>query len=139
VLTEETLMTPTARAVTWLRIAVVYFVVAVTLGIVMGASGDHSLMPVHAHINMLGWVCMTLFGLIGHVYPATTQGRMADIQFWLYNLTVPVLLVTLTLVLSGNPALEPVLGALSVVTGVAVLLFALGVWNSVKVTATAAR
>jgi hypothetical protein len=131
-------MTPTARSVTWLRIAVVYFVVAVTLGIVMGASGDHSLMPVHAHINMLGWVCMTLFGLIGHVYPATTQGRMADIQFWLYNLTVPVLLAMLTLVLKGHPALEPILGALSVVVGVTVLLFAFAVWNSVKFPSTTA-
>lgn len=130
-------MTDNTRSITWLRIAVVYFVVAVALGIVMGASGDHSLMPVHAHLNLLGWVSMTLFGLIGHVYPATTQGRRADIQFWLYNLSVPVLLVMLAALLRGNKAIEPLLAVGSIVTGVAVLLFAFNVYSGVKTAAAA--
>jgi hypothetical protein len=33
------------------------------LGIVMGISQDFSLAPVHAHINLLGWVSMMLYGL----------------------------------------------------------------------------
>ncbi len=33
------------------------------LGIWMGVSGDHSLAPTHAHLNLIGWVTMTLFGL----------------------------------------------------------------------------
>jgi hypothetical protein len=132
-------MTSNTRSATWLRIAVVYFVVGVTLGIVMGASGDHTLRPVHAHINLLGWVSMTLFGLIGHFYPATTQGRVADIQFWLYNLSVPVLLVMLTALLRGHESLEPLLAAGSVVTGIAVLLFAYQVFTGVKVQTAAAR
>ncbi len=130
-------MTVTARSVTWLRIAVVYFVVAVTLGIVMGASGDHSLMPVHAHLNLLGWVSMTLFGLIGYVYPATTQGRRADVQFWLYNLSVPVLLAMLAALLRGHKELEPLLAVGSIVTGIAVLLFAYNVLAAVKAPAAA--
>jgi len=130
-------MTASTRSVTWLRIAVVYFVVAVTLGIVMGASGDHSLMPVHAHINLLGWVSMTLFGLIGHVYPATTRGRLADVQFWLFNLSVPVLLAMLTALLRGHKELEPLLAVGSVVTGIAVLLFAYNVLTGVKAPAAA--
>ena len=58
-------MTDNTRSRTWFCVAVAYFVCAVTLGIVMGASGDHTLMPVHAHLNLLGWVTMALFGLIG--------------------------------------------------------------------------
>ena len=85
-------MTASARSAAWLRIAVVYFVIGVTLGIVMGASGDHGMMPVHAHLNLLGWVSMTLFGLIGRAHPPVLEGRVAAIQFWLYNLSVPVLL-----------------------------------------------
>ena len=130
-------MIESARSATWLRIAVVYFVVGVTLGIVMGASGDHSLMPVHAHINLLGWVSMTLFALIGRFYPATQQGRIATLQFWLYNLGVPTLLVLLTALLRGNEALGPVVGAASVVVGVAVLLFAYLVFTGVKTPAAA--
>lgn len=33
------------------------------LGIWMGLQGDFTLMPVHAHINLLGWVTMSLYGL----------------------------------------------------------------------------
>jgi hypothetical protein len=57
---------PRSRA--WLRLAVAYFAVGVMLGVAMGASGDHSLFPLHAHINLLGWVSMALFGLIGTVH-----------------------------------------------------------------------
>lgn len=117
-------MTDNARSRAWFRVAVVYFVVAVALGIVMGASGDHTLMAVHAHINLLGWVTMALFGLIGLAYPAITEGRAAAWQFWLHNIGVPVMLVALTARLKGVEAAEPVIGIASVVVGIGVVLFA---------------
>ncbi|WP_431275776.1 hypothetical protein ACQ858_05630 [Variovorax ureilyticus] len=117
-------MTDNARSRAWFRVAVVYFVVAVALGIVMGASGDHTLMAVHAHINLLGWVTMALFGLIGLAYPAITEGRAAAWQFWLHNTGVPVMLVALTARLKGVEAAEPVIGIASVVVGIGVVLFA---------------
>jgi hypothetical protein len=33
------------------------------LGIAMGVGQDFSLAPVHAHLNLLGWVTMALYGL----------------------------------------------------------------------------
>ena len=122
-------MSDNARSATLFRLAVVYFVVALALGIMIGASGDHGLMPVHAHLNLLGWVSMTLFGVIGRFYPVTTRGRIATLQFWLYNLGVPVLLLTLAALLRGHAALDPVVGA---VVGISVLLFAYGVFTGVK-------
>ncbi len=122
-------MSDNARSATLFRLAVVYFVVAVALGIMIGASGDHGLMPVHAHLNLLGWVSMTLFGVIGRFYPVTTRSRIATLQFWLYNLGVPVLLLTLAALLRGHAALDPVVGA---VVGISVLLFAYGVFTGVK-------
>jgi hypothetical protein len=120
------------RSRRWLTLAVVYFCIGVTLGIVMGASGDHSLFPLHAHINLLGWVSMTLFAVIGALYPATTRGRIADLQFWIYNISLPILAVLLALVLKGNKALEPVLGFSSIALGVAVLLFAYQVISAMR-------
>ena len=132
-------MTDATRGSTWLRIAVVYFVLGVSLGIVMGATNNFTLRPVHVHLNLLGWVSMALFGLIGHFYPATLRGRVANIQFWLYNLGVPTLLALLTALLLGNAAVGPVLGAVSVVVGVAVLLFAYLVLANVKAPAATNR
>jgi hypothetical protein len=34
-----------------------------TMGIVMGISQDFTLAPSHAHLNLLGWVTMAIFGL----------------------------------------------------------------------------
>ncbi|HJV75771.1 MAG TPA: DUF2871 family protein [Noviherbaspirillum sp.] len=107
-------MIANARSRAWLRVAVGYFVVAVALDIVMGASGDHSLSAVHAHLNLLGWVSMALFALIGMAHPAITKGRLATAQFWLYNIGVPVMLGALAFRQKGYAAAEPVIGAASV-------------------------
>jgi len=112
------------RSRIWFQLAAVYFALGVTLGVVMGASGDHSLLPVHAHINLLGWVSMALFALIGMACPSITEGRAAALQFWAYNLGLPVLLGALALLLKGVKAAEPAVGLASIVVGASVLLFA---------------
>lgn len=117
-------MTDNARSRAWLRAAVIYFVFAVALGIVMGASGDHTLMAVHAHLNLLGWVSMTLFALIGMARPSITEGPVATAQFWLHNTGVPVMLAALALRLKGYAAAEPVIGLASIIVGIGVALFA---------------
>lgn len=113
---------PRTRA--WLRLAAVYFAVGVILGVAMGASGDHSLFPLHAHVNLLGWVSMALFGLIGMACPSVGVGRIATAQFWMHNVGLPVMLGALTLKLRGVEAAEPVIGVASIIVGLSVLLFA---------------
>ncbi len=44
-------------------------ITGIGLGIYMGASEDHSLSPAHAHLNLLGWVTMTLYGLYHRYAP----------------------------------------------------------------------
>jgi hypothetical protein len=117
-------MTDNARSRAWFRLAAVYFAIAVALGIAMGASGDHSLLAVHAHINLLGWVTMSLFGLIGLAYPEITIGRIAAWQFWLHNLGMPLMLAGLAAQLKGVPGVDPVLGIGTIAVGLAVALFA---------------
>ncbi|WP_207265872.1 DUF2871 family protein [Pseudomonas sp. GW101-3H06] len=111
------------RSRTWFRLAALYFAIGVLLGVAMGASGDHSLFAVHAHINLLGWVSMALFGLICAVHPSITEGRAAAAQFWMYNVGVPVMLGALTLRLKGFPSVEPLIAIASILIGCSVLLF----------------
>lgn len=119
-------MTSTLPA-TWIRIAVIYFVIAVALGVFMGASHDHSLFSLHAHLNLLGWVSMALFGVVGKVFPEITTNLLAKLHFWIYNASLPVMAIALFAVLKGNASMEPVLGMVSATTAVAILLFALNV------------
>ena len=44
-------------------IATLSALIGMTLGIVMGILQDFTLSPAHAHLNLLGWVTMALFGL----------------------------------------------------------------------------
>lgn len=88
----------------FLAIAVAYLLVGIAIGMHMGASGDHTLAPAHAHINLLGFTLMTLFGLAYRVIPAMANGVLAKAHFWLHQGGALVLLVMLILLLTGNIA-----------------------------------
>lgn len=128
-------MNHNSRSQTWFRLAVVYFAIGVGLGVAMGASGDHSLFAVHAHVNLLGWVSMALFGLMGTVRPSITEGRIATAQFWSWNVGVPVMLGALTLRLKGFASVEPVIAVASILIGCSVLMFGWLVFSRIGVAA----
>jgi hypothetical protein len=110
--------------VVWLKLAITYLLVGVTMGIGMGATQNFRLMPVHAHVNLLGWATMALAGLIYSVFPTAGNSRLARIHFWLINLAMPVMLVALTLLLLGNPGVEPVLAAAEIAAALGIAAFA---------------
>jgi len=112
----------------WIVIALVYFVAAVSLGVVMGASHDFRLKTVHVHANLLGWVSMTLMGLVYRLYPSAAASRLAGWHFALYQSALPVMLGALAALMFGQPGAEPVVGIASVVMFAAVVCFALAVW-----------
>jgi len=117
--------------VMWIKAAVVYFIMGVSLGIYMGASGDHVLIPVHAHFNLLGWVSLALIGLIYRQFPKAGSHRLATVQFWLHNAGLLVAMVLLIDFLRGNTALDPLIGVASVVIGASVVLFAINVFQNI--------
>jgi hypothetical protein len=84
-----------------IKLAVIYLVVGMSLGIVMGISGDFHLRGVHAHINLLGWASLGLAALVFHVFPELARTRLASIWFWTYNISLPIALGSLALMLSG--------------------------------------
>lgn len=112
-----------------LRLAVVYFVLGVVLGNVMGATNDFTLTGVHAHLNLLGWVSLALVALIYKVIPDASKTRLAKAHFWLHNLGLPVQMVALALFLSGTKAAGPVLGVSSMVIGLGVICLAVNLWK----------
>ena len=67
---------------TYLRLAIAFALVGVAIGYGMGASEDHTLAPAHAHINLLGWVSMFLYGLFYRAFPAAAVGLLPNAQLW---------------------------------------------------------
>jgi hypothetical protein len=115
----------------FLRTAVVYFVIAIALGVYMGATGDLTQRPVHAHLNLLGWVSMALFGLIYHAFPAAAATALARWHFWIHQLALPPLMAAVAVFHAGYPAADPIAGLFSVVLGIGIVLFAVNLWRTV--------
>ncbi|MNC62899.1 hypothetical protein D3C75_1129750 [compost metagenome] len=78
---------------------------------------------------------MALFGLIGAMHPSISEGRVAAVQFWMYNVGVPVMLGALTLRLKGFSSVEPLIAGASILIGLSVLLFVWQVFTRVGVSA----
>lgn len=115
----------------YLKVASVYFTIGVLAGLTMGIIHDFHFTSVHAHVNLLGWVTMTLFGLIYHFYPNAANSKLAKIQFWLHNIGVPVMLGGISLQVLGVSAALPaaIIGSVTVVVGV--ILFMVNVFKYV--------
>ena len=116
----------------WLKLAVLYLIAGVALGIMMGASEDFTMRPVHAHINLLGWATMALAGLVYAVYPLAAASRLAKAHFWLHNISLPAMAIALAFVVAGNRALVPVLAISEILASLGILVFAANIFLNLK-------
>ncbi|HUN47979.1 MAG TPA: hypothetical protein VMU85_15725 [Stellaceae bacterium] len=60
---------------------IVLGIIGMLLGIHMGIAQQFDLAPVHAHINLVGWVSLLLFGLAYRTGIAKVDG-WAKVHFW---------------------------------------------------------
>lgn len=115
-----------------LQMATIYLIIGILFGIGMGMSKNHSLAPVHAHLNLLGWASMGLMGLLYRAYPEAGSTMLARVHFWLHSLGLPPLMIALALLLLGNAALEPVVGILSIITGAGVIAYCVNILRFIR-------
>ncbi len=92
----------------FLRLAVAFALLGVGLGYVMGATHEFTLAPVHAHINLLGWVSMFLYGLFYRTAPEAAAGWLPKVHATLAILGLPIMMIGLTIQLLGVPSLMAV-------------------------------
>lgn len=90
------------------RVAILILIVGVVWGIAMAATTRFELAAAHAHLNLLGWVTLALFGVFYQFNPALAATRLARIQIGLHIVGVVVMIVALSMLLQGNTSFEPV-------------------------------
>ncbi len=105
------------------RAAVLFVLVGMLWGLQMAISNDHSAFPAHAHLNLLGWVSLFLFGIYYRMHPAVDRSRAALVQVGIWSLGTAVMAVGVGLVHTGHEGGDPIaaLGSLIVLAGM--LLF----------------
>jgi hypothetical protein len=102
--------------------AVTFVVLGMAWGIQMAMSHDHTALPAHAHLNLLGWVSLFLFGLYYRLHPAVDTTRTAVAQVWVWIAGTAVMTVGIGLVRAGNGGGEP-LAAIGSIVVLADMLF----------------
>jgi len=103
--------------------AVLLVVVGMIWGIFMAISQDHSTFPAHAHLNLLGWVSLFLFGIFYHLHPAIDRSRIALAQVWIWIVATVVLTLAVALVHTGHVIGDPIAAVGSTILLADMLLF----------------
>ncbi len=103
--------------------AAVAALTGMSLGIWMGMHEDFTLSPVHAHINLLGWVTLTLYGLYHRGIERTCNG-LAWVQVGAAASGMPLMTGGLAAYLAAGAHSAPFIigGSLLVALGMALFL-----------------
>lgn len=92
------------------------------MGIWMGIAHDFTLSPAHAHLNLLGWVTLALYGIMHRAYPMLAQAKAAKAQAALAIVGSVGLPVGIAMsILTQNPTLA-IIASLIVVAATATFL-----------------
>jgi hypothetical protein len=105
------------------RAAMLLVLAGMLWGIQMGMSGDHAAFPAHAHLNLLGFVALFLFGFFYRLNPATEANRLAIPQIWIWIAGTIVLVIGVGLAHTGHDAGDPIAAIGSLVIFADTVLF----------------
>jgi len=96
----------------------------------MGASQNFTIAPAHAHLNLIGWVTMALYGTFFALAREASK-KLAWTVFWLNNIAVTIMFPSLALVLiqgESSPFLVPLILS-EFLAFAAMACFAFAVWG----------
>ncbi|HWG06179.1 MAG TPA: hypothetical protein VG271_14285 [Beijerinckiaceae bacterium] len=113
---------------TYVALGATWLVLGMSLGIGMGAANNFEFAPVHAHINLIGFVCHAVFGMAYRHWPSMKTSRLAPYQFWIFVVATPITLIGLVFTLTGGPVLPTILGSFGVLIGA--VLFCIMIWQA---------
>jgi hypothetical protein len=112
----------------YVAIGASWLLLGMILGILMGATNNFQFTPLHAHINLVGFACHSIFGMAYRQWPAMKKSTLAAYQFWIFVAATPITLIGLALTLSGGPELPTIIGSLGLLVGAT--LFCVLVWQA---------
>ena len=107
-----------------MRASSLCFQAAMVWGLQMAISADHSAFPAHAHLNLLGWVSLFLFGIYYRLHSSLDESRGALIQVWIWIIGTVVVAIGVALVHTGHQEADPIAAVGSFVVLAAMLMFA---------------
>lgn len=109
--------------VAFITAGLIILLVGMAFGMWMGAHEDFQLADAHAHLNLLGFVVPTLYGLIHRAFPAMAKSRLAWLQLIVHFVGFLIMIPGLVIVIqTGHPAFV-IAGAIVVFLATALFAF----------------
>ncbi|MCZ7676457.1 MAG: hypothetical protein M5U35_12120 [Roseovarius sp.] len=78
---------------------VVAVLIGMAWGLRMAATHDHTMMPAHAHLNLVGFVSFAIFAFYYHLVPDAAEGRLPRLHLALSLLGLTVMVPGIALAL----------------------------------------
>ena len=119
----------------FLKSALAYLGLGICFGLWMGIAPTAVIYrPAHAHLNLLGFVTMFIFGVAYHVIPRFTghplhSARLAALNWWASN-TGLVVLVLGFMFLPWRPQARAVVALGAIVAAIGAFAFIYNVWRT---------
>lgn len=120
----------------FIRCAIIYFLISIIMGLHMSVAGPvYPYMPIHVHFNLLGWMCMMIYGVGYHILPRFSgrplwSERLSYLQLWLAN--IGLVGMAIGWVVRGNGNGPAVLVAFALLEGASIVFFALNMFLTIK-------
>jgi hypothetical protein len=111
-------------------VGVLAAMLGMSLGIVMGIAHDFTLAPAHAHLNVLGWVTMALYGLY-YRDRVPAAGRLQWVQVGAAALGAPLITGGLALTLTEAVPVLTGMAELAVIVGSLLTIAAMVLFSTV--------
>jgi hypothetical protein len=100
----------------------IFLLLGMAFGMWMGAHEDFQLADAHAHMNLVGFVIPTLYGLIHRAFPGMAASRLSWPQLAAHFLGVLIMVPGIVIVIQTGYPTFAIAGAMVVI--LATLLFA---------------
>lgn len=109
---------------TWFFTAgAIFALIGMSWGIVMSATQDHALSPAHGHLNLIGFVAMSVFGAYYALTPSAAETSIAPIHFGLSILAVVVLVPGIVMAINETGETLAKIGSFLALGSMALFLF----------------
>lgn len=118
--------------INFLKISVIYFLIGIGFGMFMSITHKFEYASAHAHINLLGWASFALAGLIYHLFPSLTKNMLSKLHFWLSNIGLPIMMISLIILVAGNKSAETFIAIGASILSLGTLSFVINVLKNLK-------
>lgn len=100
-----------------------FALLGMAFGIFMAVTQDHSLSPAHGHLNLIGFVAMSVYGAYYALTPRAAASTLASVHFGLAVVSVLVIVPGIAMALSGAGEAVAKAGSLLAITSMGLFAF----------------